>query len=612
MCGIVGYIGSRNATPILIEGLKRLEYRGYDSAGIAIINKKKSLKIFKEVGKIIELERSLPTPAETFGKTGIAHTRWATHGEPNLKNAHPHADENKKIAVVHNGIIENYKKLRKKLETKGYNFSSDTDSEVLAHLIEYFNRTEKNLTLAVQKALKLVEGTFGIAVINEENPNQIVAARKGSPLILGIGNNEFFIASDVAAIIIHTKKVIYLQDGEMVTVDKDKFELTTLENQAVKAKISEVDWQVSAIEKGNYDYFMLKEIFEQPISVENAFRGRLNEKLSTCRLGGLSMSGEELRKIKKIQIIACGTSWHAALIGEYLIENLARVSVEVEYASEYRYRNPIIPADTLVFVISQSGETADTLAALREAQARGAKVFGLTNTIGSTIARESDGGVYIHAGAEIGVASTKAFTSQVTVLTLLAVILGRMKDLSPTFGAGFIKELKQIPQKIQQILDNDEKIKQIAETIKDSTNALYLGRGINYPVALEGALKLKEISYIHAEGYPAAEMKHGPIALIDENMPVIAIALKDAIYDKIISNLNEVKARNGRIITIATEGDEKIKEISESVIYIPETIHSLHPLLSVIPLQMLAYHVANLRGLDVDQPRNLAKSVTVE
>jgi len=612
MCGIVGYIGKRNATPIIIEGLKRLEYRGYDSAGIAIIDKKKNLKIFKEVGKIIELERSLPTSAETFGETGIAHTRWATHGKPNLKNAHPHSDESQKIAVVHNGIIENHRELRKKLETKGYNFSSDTDTEVLAHLIEYFHKTEKNLTLAVQEALKLVEGTFGIAVINKENSNQIVAARKGSPLILGIGNNEFFIASDVAAIIIHTKKVIYLQDGEMVTVDKDKFELTTLENQTVKAKISEVDWQVSAIEKGNYDYFMLKEIFEQPISVENAFRGRLNEKLSTCRLGGLNMSGEELRKIKKIQIIACGTSWHAALIGEYIIENLARIPVEVEYASEYRYRNPIIPADTLVFVISQSGETADTLAALREAQARGAKVFGLTNTIGSTIARESDGGVYIHAGAEIGVASTKAFTSQVTVLTLLAVILGRMKDLSPTFGAGFIKELKQIPQKIQRILDNDEKIRQIAETIKDSTNALYLGRGINYPVALEGALKLKEISYIHAEGYPAAEMKHGPIALIDENMPVIAIALKDAIYDKIISNLNEVKARNGRIITIATEGDEKIKEISENVIYIPETIHSLHPLLSVIPLQMLAYHVANLRGLDVDQPRNLAKSVTVE
>ncbi|MBT7469099.1 MAG: glutamine--fructose-6-phosphate transaminase (isomerizing), partial [Candidatus Cloacimonetes bacterium] len=407
-------------------------------------------------------------------------------------------------------------------------------------------------------------------------------------------------------------RFIFLEDGDVAELSCEKITIFNAQDERVDRPIQESKLTADTVGKGSFRHFMLKEIFEQPISVENAFRGRLNEKLSTCRLGGLSMSGEELRKIKKIQIIACGTSWHAALIGEYLIENLARVSVEVEYASEYRYRNPIIPADTLVFVISQSGETADTLAALREAQARGAKVFGLTNTIGSTIARESDGGVYIHAGAEIGVASTKAFTSQVTVLTLLAVILGRMKDLSPTFGAGFIKELKQIPQKIQQILDNDEKIKQIAETIKDSTNALYLGRGINYPVALEGALKLKEISYIHAEGYPAAEMKHGPIALIDENMPVIAIALKDAIYDKIISNLNEVKARNGRIITIATEGDEKIKEISESVIYIPETIHSLHPLLSVIPLQMLAYHVANLRGLDVDQPRNLAKSVTVE
>ena len=612
MCGIVGYIGERNATPIILEGIKRLEYRGYDSSGIAILDKESNLKIFKKSGKIVELERSLPSPSETFGNIGIAHTRWATHGEPNEVNAHPHTDCTNRFAVVHNGIIENHKKLRTKLESEGHKFTSDTDTEVLAHLIEYFAKEEDNFTLYVQEALKLVEGTFGIAVIDTDNPDKIVAARRGSPLILGIGKDEFFVASDVTAIIIHTKKVIYLQDNEIVTINRKNFEITTLENEVVEAKISEVDWDVSAIDKGEYKHFMLKEIFEQPISVRNAFRGRLVEKLSTTRLGGLAMTGEELRRIKRLQIIACGTSWHAGLIGKHIIENLSRIPVEVEYASEYRYRNPIIPEDTIVFVISQSGETADTLAALQEAQAKGARVLGITNTIGSTIARDSDGGVYIHAGTEIGVASTKAFTSQVTILTLLAVLLGRMRNLPPTFGAALIKELKIIPEKIQRILDKNDKIKKIAETIKDSTNALYLGRGANYPVALEGALKLKEISYVHAEGYPSAEMKHGPIALIDENMPVIAITTEDAIYDKIISNLQEVKARNGRIITIATEGDELIEELSENVIYIPKTIHTLQPLLTVIPLQLLAYHVADLRGLDVDQPRNLAKSVTVE
>ncbi|MBT3755007.1 MAG: glutamine--fructose-6-phosphate transaminase (isomerizing) [Candidatus Cloacimonetes bacterium] len=611
MCGIVGYIGKRNATPIIIEGIKRLEYRGYDSSGIAILNTNK-LNIFKESGKIVELERVLPSPDKTFGNIGIAHTRWATHGEPNKINAHPHAGCDGTVAVVHNGIIENYMNLREKLESEGHDFKSDTDTEVLAHLIEHFLKIEKNLTTAVQSALNLVEGTYGIAVISNEHPGKIVAARKGSPLILGIGEDEFFVTSDVAAIIIHTKKVIYLEDNEVVTISSDDYKITNLQNENIEADISIVDWDVSSIDKGDYKHFMLKEIFEQPTSIYNAFRGRLNEKLSTVRLGGLSMTGEELRRVKMLQIIACGTSWHAALIGKHIIESLARIPVEVEYASEYRYRNPIILEDTLVFAISQSGETADTLAGLREAQAKGARVLAITNTIGSTIARESDGGVYIHAGAEIGVASTKAFTSQVTILANLAVLLGRMKDLQPTFGKSFIKELIAIPKKVDLILQKNDEIREIAKTLQDSHNALYLGRGVNYPVALEGALKLKEISYIHAEGYPAAEMKHGPIALIDENMPVIAIAPDDAIYEKIISNLEEVKARNGRIISIATEGDEKIKYISESVIYVPKTIRTLQPLLTVIPLQLLAYHVADLRGLDVDQPRNLAKSVTVE
>ncbi len=612
MCGIVGYLGKRNTTPIVIEGLKRLEYRGYDSAGLAIIDKDKILQVYKHEGKIIELERVLPDPVKSYSNIGIGHTRWATHGEPTVENAHPHTCCNNKIAVVHNGIIENYKNLKKKLLAEGHIFTSETDSEVLAHLIGHLYQKENDLLIAVKEALKLVEGTYGIAVICQDDPQQIVAARKGSPLILGIGNDEFFITSDVSAIIIHTKKVIYLRDNEVVSVTADNFVITTLDDEIVKAKISVVDWDVSSIEKGEFKHFMLKEIFEQPVSVENAFRGRLVNKLSTVKLGGLNLTPEELRNITKIQIIACGTSWHSALIGKYVIESLARIQVEVEYASEFRYRNPIIPTGTIVFVVSQSGETADTLAALREAQARGVKVFGITNVVGSTIARETDGGVYIHAGTEIGVASTKAFTSQITVLILLGVLLGRMNHLAPTYGKRFLDELKLIPEKINEILESNDYIRSIAKTLVDSNNALYLGRGIHFPVALEGALKLKEISYIHAEGYPAAEMKHGPIALIDKNMPVIAIALKDEIYEKVISNLQEVKARNGRIITIASKGDESVRDFSEKVIYIPETIDVLQPLLSVIPLQLLAYHIADLRELDVDQPRNLAKSVTVE
>lgn len=613
MCGIVAYIGKRNAVPILIEGLKRLEYRGYDSSGIAIINKQGELKTEKKEGKIVELERAINwLPSESDSLLGISHTRWATHGEPTFINAHPHLNTNKKIAIVHNGIIENFKLLKGQLEAKGYFFESETDTEVIVHLIDYFYQFTNDFFHSVQEALKKVEGTYGIAVIHKDFPDRIIAARKGSPVIVGVGNEEFFITSDVNAIIIHTNKVIYLEDGELAKIYKDTFELTTIDNQKVKPKISEIDWNFSSIDKGDYKHFMLKEIFEQPTSVLNAFRGRLSDELATSRLGGLNVHYNEIRKAKKIHLIGCGTSWHAGIIGKYIIETLARIPVEIEYASEYRYRNPIISEDTIVFVISQSGETADTLAALREAKAKGALVFGITNVVGSTIARETDGGVYIHAGSEIGVASTKAFTSQVTLLFLIGLLLGRMNHLSPIDGQQYITELRKIPDKIRLILNKNEEIREIAKSIQNSTNALYLGRGFEYPVALEGALKLKEISYIHAEGYPAAEMKHGPIALIDENMPVISVCPKDALYDKVISNLQEVKARKGRIIAIANENDETIKSLSENVIYIPETLPALRPLLTVIPLQLLAYHTADLKGLDVDRPRNLAKSVTVE
>ncbi|MDD4155963.1 MAG: glutamine--fructose-6-phosphate transaminase (isomerizing) [Candidatus Cloacimonetes bacterium] len=613
MCGIVAYIGKRNAVPILIEGLKRLEYRGYDSSGIAIINKQGELKTEKKEGKIVELERAINwLPSESDSLLGISHTRWATHGEPTFINAHPHLNTNKKIAIVHNGIIENFKLLKEQLEAKGYFFESETDTEVIVHLIDYFYQFTNDFFHSVQEALKKVEGTYGIAVIHKDFPDRIIAARKGSPVIVGVGNEEFFITSDVNAIIIHTNKVIYLEDGELAKIYKDTFELTTIDNQKVKPKISEIDWNFSSIDKGDYKHFMLKEIFEQPTSVLNAFRGRLSDELATSRLGGLNVHYNEIRKAKKIHLIGCGTSWHAGIIGKYIIETLARIPVEIEYASEYRYRNPIISEDTIVFVISQSGETADTLAALREAKAKGALVFGITNVVGSTIARETDGGVYIHAGSEIGVASTKAFTSQVTLLFLIGLLLGRMNHLSPIDGQQYITELRKIPDKIRLILNKNEEIREIAKSIQNSTNALYLGRGFEYPVALEGALKLKEISYIHAEGYPAAEMKHGPIALIDENMPVISVCPKDALYDKVISNLQEVKARKGRIIAIANENDETIKSLSENVIYIPETLPALRPLLTVIPLQLLAYHTADLKGLDVDRPRNLAKSVTVE
>lgn len=611
MCGIVGYIGKRNAMPIVIEALKRLEYRGYDSSGCAILHDDELL-VIKKQGKIIELERAIPDPALCTGTIGIAHTRWATHGEPNELNAHPQVDCHHKIAIVHNGIIENYKPIKERLLQLGHIFTSQTDTEVIVHLIEEFMTLGSSLEDAVRETIKIVEGTYGLVIVSIMEPDKLIAIRKGSPLIIGIGEDEYFVTSDVSAIMIHTKKVIYLQDDEICTITHQGFNVTTLDKKAVNPVISTLDWDIAAIEKGNFKHFMLKEIFEQPVTIENAYRGRINEQISSTRLGGLNLTGNELRRIKKIQLIACGTSYHSGLIGKYIIEDMARIPVELEYASEYRYRNPIVPEDTLVFVISQSGETADTLAALREAKAKGALVMGITNVVGSTIARESDGGIYIHAGSEIGVASTKAFTSQVTILVLLAILLGRMRNLSPIQGLEYTRELEAIPQKVESILNQNDSIRNIAKSIMKSTNALYLGRGINFPVALEGALKLKEISYIHAEGYPAAEMKHGPIALIDENMPVIVIAPKDPLYDKVYSNLQEVKARKARLITIATEGDDQLHLISENVIYVPDTLTNLQPLLTVIPLQLLAYHVADLRGLDVDQPRNLAKSVTVE
>ncbi|MDD2506933.1 MAG: glutamine--fructose-6-phosphate transaminase (isomerizing) [Candidatus Cloacimonetes bacterium] len=611
MCGIVGYIGRREALPIAIEALKRLEYRGYDSSGTALIHEN-GLQIYKKQGKIIELERSLPEPSRCSGHVAIAHTRWATHGAPNEVNAHPHTDCRGELAIVHNGIIENYKLLREQLKELGHSFVSETDSEVIAHLIEQYISTGIGLEDAVREAMKRVEGTYGLVVISKKEPDKLIAVRKGSPLIIGINDDEHFITSDVSAIVIHTKRVIYLQDSELCVVRKDGFEISTLSKTSVIPQISVVDWDISAIEKGDFKHFMLKEIFEQPITIDNGFRGRINETMGTARLGGLHLEPFELRKVKQIHLLACGTSFHAALIGKYIIEDMARIPVHAEYASEYRYRNPIIPEDTLVFVISQSGETADTLAAMREAKAKGARVLGITNVVGSTVARESDGGAYIHAGSEIGVASTKAFTSQVTILSLLAIYLGRMNHLSAVQGTEYIKALEEIPGKVERILKLNGQIREIAQSIKDCTNALYLGRGLNYPVALEGALKLKEISYIHAEGYPAAEMKHGPIALIDENMPVVAIATRDPLYDKIYSNLQEVRARKARLITIATEGDTELQKISENVIYIPDTLTNLQALLTVIPLQLLAYHVADLRGFNVDQPRNLAKSVTVE
>jgi glutamine---fructose-6-phosphate transaminase (isomerizing) len=611
MCGIVGYVGHRQCLSILVEGLKRLEYRGYDSAGVAVqVNG--TLQVVKAAGKIRELEGRLLREAPS-GTVGIAHTRWATHGEPNDVNAHPHTDPSGTVVVVHNGIIENFAVLKSALQAEGNRFKTETDTEVLAHLIAlYLRKHGLKLEQAVGKALADVEGTYGIAVMCASEPGTVIGARKGSPLVVGIGDGEYFLASDVAPIVEHTRQVVYLDDGEMAVLTPDGFHTTTIAHEPVDKARHEVEWDLGQIEKGGFAHFMLKEIFEQPDAVRNSMRGRVNGEEGLARLGGLNMTPEEMREIRRVIILGCGTSWHAGLIGEYMLEEYARIPVEVEYASEFRYRNPILDEGTAVLVISQSGETADTLAAMREAQRKGARSLGIVNVVGSTIARESDGGVYIHAGPEIGVASTKAFTCQVTVLSLLTLALGRQRQMSRDHGIEVARELLALPGKIETILKRSDAVRRIADLYKHHNNFLYLGRGYNLPAALEGALKLKEISYIHAEGYPAAEMKHGPIALIDDNMPVVFVCTRDSAYDKVMSNMSEVRARRGRIIAIATEGDTEVVTRADHVIYVPQTLPMLQPILSVVPLQLLAYHVAVARGCDVDQPRNLAKSVTVE
>ncbi len=608
MCGIIGYIGTRGATPLLLEGLKRMEYRGYDSAGVAVMNGS-GVETRKAAGKISQLERALvSSPVE--GDLGIGHTRWATHGVPNECNAHPHVDCKGDIAVVHNGIIENSGTLKKGLEARGHEFASDTDTEVIAHLIE--EAFDGNLEDAVIEALWQIEGTYGIAVVSSKDKNKIVAARKGSPLLIGLGDGEYYVASDVSAILAQTREVVYLDDGDVAVLTRDGYTILNQRAQQLERGVSKIDWDLDQIERGGFDHFMLKEIFEQPATVENAMRGRLLPDQGTSKLGGLNMTDEELLKFDNILITACGTSWHSALIGEHMLESLARIPVEVEYASEFRYRNPVVSDKTLCIVISQSGETADTLAAMREAKSRGARTYGIVNVVGSTIARESDGGIYVHAGPEIGVASTKAFTSQVIALLLFTLKLARLRNLSMVDGKEIIEELQKLPSKIQSVLDRAPEVEKIAEDFKNAQNFLYLGRGYSFPTALEGALKLKEISYIHAEGYPAAEMKHGPIALIDEKMPVVFVTPHDSVFDKVVSNVQEVKARGGRVIAITTRDEETHEGKLDYEFRIPETKDMLTPVLASIPLQLLAYYIAVKRGANVDQPRNLAKSVTVE
>jgi glucosamine--fructose-6-phosphate aminotransferase (isomerizing) len=585
-----------------------MEYRGYDSAGLALMHNG-DIQLKKEVGKISKLE-TLLSSEELPGTVGLGHTRWATHGIPSQTNAHPHIDSEGRIALIHNGIIENYVSLRQRLEKKGHKFRTETDTETLAHLIA--DAYHGDLLEAVQVALAQVQGTYGLAVICNKEPDCIVAARMGSPLVIGIGEGENFVASDLAAIVPYTRNVIYLEDEEVALIKADSVQHRTLTNQEVLKKAESVTLQLEEIEKGGYEHFMLKEIMEQPRTLEDSMRGRLLEEEGTAKLGGIRQYLDQLSQARRIIIVACGTSWHASLIGEYMLEEFARVPVEVEYASEFRYRDPIIEEGTIVIAISQSGETADTLAALREAKRKGAVTLGICNVVGSSIARETDAGIFIHAGPEIGVASTKAFTSQVTVLALLAILLGRKKGISAAQGRWMVRELKQLPNLVAKILEKPNAIKKLAKKFKDHRNFLYLGRGFNFPIALEGALKLKEISYIHAEGYPAAEMKHGPIALIDEDMPVVFIATQDGTYEKVVSNIEEVKARRGIVIAICTEGDEEMASKAEYTLEIPKTMNFLMPILSVIPLQLLAYYIAVLRDCNVDQPRNLAKSVTVE
>ncbi len=612
MCGIVGYIGEKPAYPILINGLKRLEYRGYDSAGIAIYDGQE-IKVFKKKGKVADLEQET-AHLNIKGNLGIGHTRWATHGEPNDTNAHPHVSQNGLFVIIHNGIIENYKQLKHFLQKKGYEFKSETDTEVLVNLIEYmYLEGETDAEMAVRLALSEVIGAYAIVVLSTNEPDKLIAARKSSPLVIGLGKNEYFLASDATPIVEHTNRVVYLDNDNIAILKKDSLILKTLKNEELQPVIHRIDFNVSAIEKNGYDHFMLKEIFEQPDAIKDTMRGRISSDYSMIRLGGLMDVKDKIMKARRFVIVGCGTSWHAGLVGEYLLENIARIPVEVEYGSEFRYRNPIIYKDDVVIAISQSGETADTLAAVDLAKEHGATVLGICNVVGSSIARETHAGVYTHAGPEIGVASTKAFTAQVTVLTMLSLMLGQEREtLSYQQFKKMVEELHGIPEKIAKVLEQNDYIRQLAELYKDAHNFLYLGRGYLYPVALEGALKLKEISYIHAEGYPAAEMKHGPIALIDENMPVVFLATRDKIYEKVLNNIEEVKSRGGRVIAIATEGDTVLPKMVDHIIEVPDVPEALAPLVTVVPLQLLAYHAAVLRGNDVDQPRNLAKSVTVE
>lgn len=612
MCGIVAYLGEKKAYPIIIKGLKRLEYRGYDSAGVALLEE--NINLYKKAGKVSVLE-DFAKDKNLDSTSGIGHTRWATHGPPNDENAHPHLSGDSDLAIIHNGIIENYDSLKKELIKRGHSFKSDTDTEVLIHLIEDIQKNEKvKLDKAVRIALKEVVGAYAIVILDKNNPNTLIAARNSSPLVIGVGENEFFVASDATPIIEYTKNVIYLNDEEIAVLEKGKdVKIKTIKNREITPYVHELEMNLEAIEKGGYEHFMLKEIYEQPQSIRNSMLGRLNATTGQVTMGGIEEFGAKFMNADRIIFVACGTSWHSALVGEYMIEDLARIPVEVEYASEFRYRNPIITEKDIVIAISQSGETADTLAALELAKEKGATIYGVCNVVGSSIARATDAGSYTHAGPEIGVASTKAFTAQITILALMALSLAKKKGtINKSRYHALVEQLNNVPQLVEKVLESNDQIKYISELYKNASNFLYLGRGYNFPVALEGALKLKEISYIHAEGYPAAEMKHGPIALIDENMPVVAIATRIGNYQKVVSNIQEVKARNGNIIAIVTEGDETVKEMAQFTIEIPTMDEFLDPLITVIPLQLLSYHIAVMRGCNVDQPRNLAKSVTVE
>jgi glucosamine--fructose-6-phosphate aminotransferase (isomerizing) len=608
MCGIVGYVGPKQATKILMEALRRMEYRGYDSAGIAVLNGG-GVEIHKAAGKLSVLASEI-AGHEPVGTTGMGHTRWATHGAPNTVNAHPHLDQSGRIALIHNGIIENSNAIKKALVARGHTFLSETDTEVLAHLIGELY--EGNLEEAVAAALRDVDGAYGIVVLSADEPGTMIVARNGSPIVLGLGEGENLVASDQSALLDHTRSVVYLDNGEMAVLTANDYRVRTLTTRQIDKPVNQIEWDLATIERGGFDHFMLKEIFEQPESVENTMRGHLLEENGNVRVYGLKLSDTDAKKVKRIIITACGTSWHSALIGKSMIEELARIPTDVEYASEFRYRNPIVDSETLVIAISQSGETADTLAALLEAKQRGARVLGLVNVVGSTIAREVNGGMYLRCGPEIGVASTKAFTSQVAALAIVSIRFARLRTMSLLEGRRYVEALQKLPAQIQQVLDRAPEIEKLAARFDGSTNALYLGRGVNFPVALEGALKLKEISYIHAEGYPAAEMKHGPIALIDENMPVVVVAPRDAVHGKIVSNIQEVRARGGKVIAIVNKDDEEISRLAEATFIVPETLDLLTPILTVIPLQLLSYYVAVNRGCNVDQPRNLAKSVTVE